>query len=196
MKHFFLVVSLLLVFQGAMAFQGPVQDSLNVANKKEIRHTLSLNYGVGFITSKVYDEYARRQYSWRHGKDLHAEYRFVVGRNMGLGLMWNYSYTDYKTTGIDLTYIAPEFIMQGERKHWLFSMTAGLGYAKYDDGIKSDTGFGMHYSVGAEYLITRHIGVGTDLLVVNTNFGKSDSEYYAADVINRLSLLIGLRFHL
>ena len=198
MKHFFLSVCLLMVVQGAMAFQGPVQDSLNVVNRKPVQHTLSINYDLGWITSKVADPMSSREYSWRTGQGVHAEYTCVFSKGMGFGLMGDHSFTDFPSSGITLDYIAPEFAMRGGKNKWQFCMAAGLGYAHYKDdyGYDAKSGIGAHYSIGAEYLLTRHIGVGADMFVVNTYFGKDKSGYYDYNAINRFSFLVGLRFHL
>ncbi len=195
-KQLFMILCMLMIVQSVRAFEGPVQDSLNMKNKHKAFHTLSMNYGIGLITSEVQDGWSGKKYNGRAGQDLHIGYKCTFGKRMGFGLLANYSNTDFSTTSIELLYIAPEFVYQGNSKKWMYSASLGLGYARCDDGYQKKGGLGIHYSVGGEYLFSRHIGIGADFLSLSSFYGDSEVSDYAFDGISRFSLLVGLRFHL
>ncbi|MBR1464292.1 MAG: hypothetical protein IJ604_13090 [Prevotella sp.] len=194
MKKIILSFFLLTVVGATNVWAGPVQDSLNVVSKERPVHTLSLNYGVGWITSEVTDGYAGRVYRWRTGQELSAEYSFVRNGSYGFGVLGDHSSTDYPSGAINITYIAPEIAMLNSTNKWLYQWAAGLGWAHYSEDYASKSGLGLHTKAGIEYLLTRHIGIGADVLAMYTFFGKGTE--YRVDGFSRISIVAGLRFHL
>lgn len=160
------------------------------------QHTISFNYGLSWIVSKVYDYRAYKNYRWRGGQELQTEYTCVFAQGLGFGLVGSFNWTEYPAAQITQLHVAPEFVFAHDLgDHWRVKASAGLGLAYYNDEAASHYGLGSHLSGGIEYKFTRHFGIGAELNSMSGNYGKSDYNDNEIDGFVRLNALVGVRFH-
>lgn len=151
------------------------------------RTTLHVSPGYGFITSKmkVLDGITG---NFKEGFHLDAGIDRVSRSGLGggvryAGLFTKGSYSDMVERGaylMRLHYVAPEFVARTTTRSgkWGFHAAIGFGYARYTEQWKSKSeslnGIGFHAGLGAEYRITRYVGLGIQAMAYSTRFKMMD----------------------
>lgn len=169
--------------------------------RRTTSHTLSVNGGLGCITSKLYTVDGEK--SWLTGLDVSAEYTCVFSSGYGFGIVAERSSTDYGGDYLNQNYIGPEFVMASNMsRKWRGKVCLGGGLATcYDDySEETDKGFGLRAGVGIDYKLTNWLGVGAELADYLIFFGGQDhfdwNKGNGIDGIQRFSLTLGLRVYL
>ncbi len=166
-------------------------------------HTFSVSYGPGLITSKMYNYSNREEYSSRGGKEVQGEYTCTFMKNdywgLGFGFLGSYNTTSYPDFTVKQLYLAPEFNVSIKTRNQKWRMKGCLGIGggsmetEYDE---KKWGVALNASLGCEYLITPHFGLGVDLDEFASFFGTSDSDKYSLDGCARYAIVFGARIHL
>lgn len=158
-------------------------------------HALKLSAGPAWIYSDIYTATGVRKNTF--AMDLMAEYEYTWKSGLGVGATFSHAWGFVDGNPLKLIYVGPSFVYAfREARQWGAEVAIGIGYARYNDGYRSDNGFGMMYKVGAEYLFTRHLGVGAEINLLDTRFSEPegvDLPKNEAFGFSRLNLLIGLR---
>lgn len=182
-----------LTASGQLTTEAPVRRTTS--------HTLSVNGGLGCITSKLYTVDGEK--SWLTGLDVSAEYTCVFSSGYGFGIVAERSSTDYGGDYLNQNYIGPEFVMASNMsRKWRGKVCLGGGLATcYDDYTEeTDKGFGLRAGVGIDYKLTNWLGVGAELADYLIFFGGQDhfdwNKGNGIDGIQRFSLTLGLRVYL
>ena len=174
------------------------------SSAKKPTHTLSVNAGPAWITSKVYVPTSYGKYekkSWQTGLELGAEYNCVFSSGYGFGINYSHNHTSYgKGIDMDLNYIGPSFVMAGKfTPKWRGKLDVGFGYGNMSTGDESEGGLAFKASTGVEYLVSKNIGIGAELMTISTWFGKQDDGYpgddYDTNGIARIGLNVGMRIY-
>lgn len=196
MKKLFLALTLSLAMTSAGIKAETIHLDRPTGHQRSAQHTISFNYGLSSIISKVYDYRAYKNYRWRAGQELQTEYTCVFAQGLGFGLVGSFNWTDYPAAQITQLHVAPEFVFTRDLgDHWRIKASAGLGLAYYNDEADSRYGLGSNLSGGIEYKITRHFSIGAELNAISGNYGKSDYNDNETDGFVRLCALVGVRFH-
>lgn len=75
-----------------------------------------------------------------------------------------------------LDYIGPEFVMRAANKHW--SLRYGIGVGAFILNVEEEMdfsmgktvkGMGLHYQLSADYLLSKHVGIGVNAGVIYGN---------------------------
>ena len=85
-------------WQGEGSKQMMLEGQDDLAVKKKVEHTFSLNGNLGLITSKVTTP--RGTYSWQVGYGFEGSYRCVFKKGFGFALSYMYSKTGYSVIKI------------------------------------------------------------------------------------------------
>lgn len=183
-------------------------------------HTLSGQVGMSCLLNRVFVN-EQLQGNPRIGVGVTAAYRWSFRNGLGFGLRYSahFSSLRYSTThyyqypylseelriAIRLHSIAPEILYRKRLDRWIFHGTAGIGYALYAErrnhlSIGAD-GWVVYVSGGGEYLLSPFIGIGFDLSVDNSFFGKSSFlgrglKTEKEHLFTRSNIGLSLNFHL
>lgn len=168
-------------------------------------HTFYANMGYAFITSKFYLPQGATGHP-KNGLDWQLGYDWMSKSGFGAGLMYagyrsSFTYTgaDYK---IGLTYVAPQFVMRQQSGRWSFEEKAGIGYFNYKESANAESassaGVGYNFLLGAEYALSKHIGIGGNIGYIASSLseqaGTAQSEDDSSGIF-RLHFNVGVRFH-
>ena len=158
-------------------------------------HTFMVSAGPACIYSEIYTATGVRKNTF--AMDLMAEYEYTWKSGLGVGATFSHAWGFMDDDRLKLIYAGPSFVYAYREAHnWGVEVALGMGYAHYSYGYRLDNGFGMLYKVGAEYLFTRHIGVGTEFNLLSTSFRKPDDVVLPKGEsfgFSRFELLVGLR---
>ena len=75
-----------------------------------------------------------------------------------------------------MDYIGPEFVMRATNKHW--SLRYGIGVGAFILNVEEEMdfsmgktvkGMGLHYQLSADYLLSKHVGIGVNAGVIYGN---------------------------
>lgn len=189
-----------------------VSDALNVdagadVEKAPFQHnTFYANIGYAFIVSKYYLPTGGSG-NPKNGLDWQVGYDWVARSGFGAGLLYSGYKSSYTYSGLDikvgLTYIAPQFVMKQTINQWVLEEKVGIGYFSYRESIKdlseSLSGVGYNFMLGAEYLFSKHVGVGLNIGYVGGSLPDRDDVSYANEEehtgVFRLTFDAGVRFH-
>jgi hypothetical protein len=167
-------------------------------------HTLAVNFGPAWITSKMYVPVSYGRYeekSRKTGTELTAEYNCVFSSCYGFGITYSHNHTGYGNgVDVDLNYIGPSFVMAGNLSpKWRGKLDVGLGYGNMKTGGESEGGLAFKAATGVEYLVSKNFGIGAELMTISTYFGKQEDNYPGdkddTNGIARLGLNVGMRFY-
>ena len=99
-----------------------------------------------------------------------------------------------------MTYVGPCFVAKHDlSESFRLYGTLGIGVALYKDYDASEVGFGFRYDLGLEYLLTKHLSVGVDLVDLVSRFnqnGETKNSDGSSIGINNLGLMATLRYNL
>lgn len=162
-------------------------------------HTISFSYGYGYVYSQI--ETPNKTYKGKSGADWKLEYNWVHRTGFGFGLQYSGFRTDFPIEGyMALTYIAPSFI--GRIKvgdAWILKYGIGMGYFRYNDsGYETLSGLGVDVSVGAEYMVSKNVGLGIDLQSISGNLPEQSEILLDANKrsgIARINIQGGVKFY-
>ena len=174
-----------------------------VNSAKKATHTLSLNAGPAWITSKVYvpSGYSYKEKSWKTGLEMTAEYNCVFSSGFGFGITYARNHTSYGNGyDMNLNYIGPSFVMAGNlTPKWRGKLDVGIGYANMETDGETEGGLGVKSAAGMEYLLSKNIGIGAELMSVSTWFGEREGDYPGDDDdlngITRIGVTVGMRIY-
>lgn len=158
-------------------------------------HAVKVSTGPAWIYSDIYTATGVRKNTF--AMDFMAEYEYTWKSGVGVGATFSQAWGFVGDDRLKLTYAGPSFLYAyREAHHWGSEVAFGIGYARYSDDYRSSNGFGMLTKLGAEYLFTRHWGIGVEMNLITTTFRKPDEIILPKNVsfgFNRLDLLVGLR---
>lgn len=172
---------------------------------KNTNHALSANVSPGWITTEVFTPEGK--HSWRTGIGYELGYRCLFKSGYGFGIDYAHSHTSYPSYhydghySLDINYVGPAIVYGGNiGKQWIATVEAGMGYAHYNNGDESKSGFGTKWGVGVEYQLNKGIGIGIGIRHHVATFSKQENSYYDSDKytngFKRLSINAGLRIYL
>lgn len=189
------------------------QEAREIRQEKERRmrpsaHTIYANIGYAWITSKFYLPTGASG-NPKNGLDWQIGYEWVSKTGIGCGLMYSGYSSSYDISNnkinVGLTYIAPQFILKQKlSEKWQFREAFGFGYFGYRESLKDESvslsRFGLNFALGAEYVLSEHVGIGANIGYIggrlpeqeNTSYNQSDDEKAG---IFRLTLDAGIRFY-
>lgn len=130
---------------------------------------VKLNVGPAWITSKVY--VGSEEFSGISAFNLMLQYSHLWKSGWGCGLQAFQSHfkvgdsnnSNYGGSA-NIFYLGPSLTYAYRTdKGWLWTMNYGMGYTSIDEA-DSYSGFGMTLSVGVDYMLTKHLGVGLDVM--------------------------------
>ena len=98
-------------------------------------------------------------------------------------------------------YAGASFVYSGKwGDKWRAKVDAGLGYANCKDDISTEGGLGLKAAYGVEYMVSRQVGLGLEILSVTSYLGSQTNNYSGEkndrNGVSRLGLTLGLRFYL
>lgn len=164
---------------------------------KPTPHTISFDVGPAWITSKMYTPSGT--YSWRGGFELGVEYSCVFSRGYGFGISYLQNSTSYPEGKARVNFMGPSFVYAGflSRK-WRGIAEIGMGYSSFYNGYSTESGFGVKYSTGMEYMLSDNIGISAKLRSLTVYIGGKNEDYGDSDERNgvaRLAFQLGVNFH-
>ena len=184
----------------------PVQDMIDLdlevarqirADRKLPANNFEFNIGYGWVTSQLYDAYGNSAGS-KGGMDWKIGYQYIWSSGWGIGVNYFGSKTSFEVGDIQLSYIAPECAWGMKSGKWIFKGGLGVGLFLYNDPGYKTSGLGVHASIGLEYMLSDHWGIGISANTMNAslpkqnNFELKDNEHSG---ITRFNLLGGLRWY-
>lgn len=143
----------------------------HLAGRNRSQHTLLFNAGYTAIISTLYLTQSSSG-SLNEGLDIWAGYNWTSRRGFGAGILYSGAFISAERDGFTrrsrLHYIAPEFVArQRVGRRWLFRESAGIGLGGYVRSYRDQQGcrwgVGIHETVSAEYMLTRHLGLGASI---------------------------------
>lgn len=164
------------------------------------RNMIVINYGIGFVTSKVLDE-ENETVKGKVARNLTLQYSFYGPKGVGAGLIFNNYNSKLGDASGKMIYYG---VTLSEAQHfdngWNLDASVGLGYAgmDIDDWGISQDGFGCHTHFGASYMFDSHFGLGFDLSYLWTAFKSPRGWDPIKDGrwgMDHLTLNAGLRYY-
>lgn len=185
-----------------------VSDIIGEAETKKdpFQHnTFYANIGYAFITIEYYLPQGASG-NPKKGLDWQLGYEWLSRSGFGAGLLYSGYKSSYTQNRMDinvgLTYIAPQFVMKQMVGRWIFQENLGLGYFSYRESVEeisaSLSGVGYNVALGAEYLLSKHVGIGVNLGYIASSLPKQEHVDYGKDDqsgVFRLHFDAGIRFH-
>lgn len=189
------------------------------------RHSVFVAAGYSHIISKVVSTWTSGEP--RLGWDWQAGYSWMFKKDMGIGLLYSgycasgseiapSGYTSIKVKEkLYINYLAPQFVERlylGQGK-WSLNFAAGAGLAiltqtgkagRKNNSVKarhSDYGWGLNLYFGAEYRLSRCVGITGGLSNINSFISQDPDDYpgyYDRDKSNgfsRISIDFGIKFN-
>lgn len=187
-KHLSVLLLLLVISSNAKAqYEAPQLITEQEPTHNEIR----INAGHGWVTSEI-NYYGKRD-TWKGFGDYSLDY-FHNRKGYMYGVNLSRSHINYNDP-ICIDYAGASFGYGMTSNKWRAHAIFGIGYAHTnvdEDGLRN--GFGMIWHVGADYVFTRHFGIGVELREQKTiysgqNYNRSLTGF------NTLSLVGGLRYY-
>lgn len=142
---------------------------------------VKLSVGPAWITSKVY--VGSEEFSGISAFNLMFQYSHLWKTGWGCGLqafqshfkVGDSSYSNYGGSA-NIFYLGPSLTYAYRTdKGWLWTMNYSMGYTSIDEA-DSYSGFGMTFDIGVDYMLTKHIGVGVDVMEY-TGYFKAPAEW-------------------
>lgn len=170
-------------------------------------HTIYANIGYAWITSKYYLP-SGASGSPKNGLDWQIGYEWVSKSGFGCGLLYSGYRSSYDMSNnkinVGLNYIAPQFVLkQKVSEKWQLREVFGLGYFGYKESLEgisaSVSGLGFNFALGAEYLLSNHVGIGANIGYIGASLPDQENSYNKSDDektgIFRLAFDAGIRFY-
>lgn len=192
--------------ESSEAFRPQPRRREHLAGRNRSQHTLLFNAGYTAILSTLYLTQSSSG-SLNEGLDIWAGYNWTSRRGFGAGILYSGAFISAERDGFTrrsrLHYIAPEFVArQRVGRRWLFRESAGIGLGGYVRSYRDQQGcrwgIGIHETVSAEYMLTRHLGLGASIgaqwLIVESPDVDDGLELSLAGIF-RFQFGGGLRFY-
>ncbi len=142
------------------------------------KNRLRANFGLGLDPDRVktYDG----NYHPELGSSMLISFEHVLQNNIYCGFTFIRTNATCQQLGeYDIFYIGPtvELAETFDKKHnWLYDVSIGMGLARYSiENLDKKAGFGMHFTVGVDYMLNRHLGVGAETGFVLGSFKKPEN---------------------
>lgn len=167
--------------------------------KKQVpRHTMAVNAGAGLITSTI--ETPTRRYKRKMMTQWQAEYNCIFKSGLGFGLKFFSSSTTISDDSFQEKIITPTFVARAKlAPKWMVKADLGLGYSSFNNSYEQQNGPVFSTSVGWEYMISKHIGIGGEFSLLicalkkPKHFQIDKDESYG---IKKIAFIGGLRYYL
>lgn len=176
-------------------------EHLEARKRKEGRrapaNTFEGSIGYGWITSSIYDADGYSMGS-KSGLEWKFSYEYTWSNNWGVGLQYSGFRTSFPGGNMTLSYIAPEWVARYRWNKLILKAGLGIGAFLYHEPFYNSAGVGAHVTVGLEYMLTNHWGVGVSLNTVNGTLPDrgdvilNDNERTG---VSRINVLGGLRYY-
>ena len=132
---------------------------------------------------------------WQFGYDWTSK----IG--IGAGMMYNGFRSTYEHNGYreksEIFYLAPQIVLKTYVRRWIIDWKMGLGLFTYNypthETESSDDGFGYNLHFGAEYVLSRIIGISASVGLTNGNIRIHDGIGYINMItaISALNIMCG-----
>jgi len=182
-------------------------DFYDDSEKKSHDGVIKVSFGPDWTTSKIYYNNGRDYMSDITGHAFSLSLSSTGGRLFGWGFDLYGSMTEldllsYRSSekyNLTLIYIGPSAVMSGNLNDKLrldFVLSSGVAY--YTDNDHVGIGFGLKTTMGMEYMVSKKVGIGLDMLAITTIFGNPsgvnlpNNEVYG---YRQLGLMLTGRFH-
>ena len=158
------------------------------------------NGGFGHVFSKAYHDIpGGLSGTFKNGVDFQGGIDWVGKKFMGVGILYsgyrsgayhtyfvrNPDYPKEQTANpksrMHMDYIGPEFVMRAANKHW--SLRYGIGVGAFILNVEEEMdfsmgktvkGMGLHYQLSADYLLSKHVGIGVNAGMIYGNVYDKD----------------------
>lgn len=184
----------------------PVQEMIDSKlktiqeNRKKRRapaNTIEVSLGPGWITSEILGANDKK-IDLKSGLEWKLSYEHIWNKGLGIGLQYSSYKVSFPEGDIKLSYIAPEFTGRIKADKWILKYGVGIGLALYSDPYYKTEGVGVSLSFGAEYMVSKNIGLGITTNYITSSLpsqNKANKKEDERSGINRINLLGGLRFY-
>lgn len=137
---------------------------------------------------------------WQFGYDWTSKF------GIGAGMMYNGFRSTYEHNGYreksEIFYLAPQIVLKTYVRRWIIDGKMGLGLFTYNypthETESSDDGFGYNLHFGAEYVLSRIIGISSSIGLTKGNIRIHDEMGYfnMVTAISALNICVGVRAHI
>lgn len=161
--------------------------------------------GYGRIMSKLYMAEGvkgnpRNGLFWQFGYDWTSKF------GIGAGMMYNGFRSTYEHNGYreksEIFYLAPQIVLKTYVRRWIIDGKMGLGLFTYNYPthytVSSGTSFGYNVHFGAEYVLSRIIGISASIgftegnISIHYDMEKGD----ILTIISAINICVGVRAHI
>ena len=142
----------------------------------------------------------------RNGLFWQFGYDWTSKLGIGAGMMYNGFRSTYEHNGYrdksEIFYLAPQIVLKTYVRRWIIDGKMGLGLFTYNypthETESSDDGFGYNLHFGAEYVLSRIIGISASIGLTKGNIRIHDEMGYnnMITVISALNICVGVRAHI
>lgn len=142
----------------------------------------------------------------RNGLFWQFGYDWTSKLGIGAGMMYNGFRSTYEHNGYreksEIFYLAPQIVLKTYVRRWIIDGKMGLGLFTYNypthETESSDDGFGYNLHFGAEYVLSRIIGISSSIGLTKGNIRIHDKMGYnnMITVISALNICVGVRAHI
>lgn len=202
MNHRKIFLSVMLaVALSVQAQEGDITHSIGAEKNKSVTHSISIDVGPSWVTSKVYTPSGT--YKRRCGMELGLEYNCVFKKGYGFGFSFLHNTTSYPDVKSTQAFVGPSFVYAGYfSKKWRGITEIGLGYSTFSDGSDTEKGLGVKYSVGVEYMLSDKFGISAKMRDITVYLGGKDEDDWwsgrnknEVNGVARLALQLGACLH-
>lgn len=184
----------------------PVQDFIDFGQeiaKKQAEdrrlpsNTLEASIGYGWINSKLYDVNGN-ELSSLSGLEWKFSYRYIWSSGWGIGMQYSGFKSNNMGGDLTLSYIAPECAWGSKWGNWIFKGGVGVGLFLFKNMLYNTSGVGCHATLGMEYILSKHVGLGVTLNSISASLPKQQGMQLKENErsgIARINLLGGLRYY-
>lgn len=137
---------------------------------------------------------------WQFGYDWTSKF------GIGAGMMYNGFRSTYEHNGYreksEIFYLAPQIVLKTYVRRWIIDGKMGLGLFTYNYPthytVSSGASFGYNVHFGAEYVLSRIIGISASIGLTKGNIRIHDKMGYnnMITVISALNICVGVRAHI
>ena len=142
----------------------------------------------------------------RNGLFWQFGYDWTSKLGIGAGMMYNGFRSTYEHNGYreksEIFYLAPQIVLKAYVRRWIIDGKMGLGLFTYNypthETESSDDGFGYNLHFGAEYVLSRIIGISSSIGLTKGNIRIRDEMGYfnMVTAISALNICVGVRAHI
>ena len=142
----------------------------------------------------------------RNGLFWQFGYDWTSKLGIGAGMMYNGFRSTYEHNGYreksEIFYLAPQIVFKTYVRRWIIDGKMGLGLFTYNypthETESSDVSFGYNLHFGAEYVLSRIIGISASIGLTKGNIRIHDEMGYfnMVTAISALNICVGVRAHI